>query len=208
MTDSEIQVEPEHYDWLSYNVRGRWLSYWHQVDEVLRLRATSCLEIGKGTGLVGEQISRAGIPVTTVDFDARLGADRVGDVRSLPCSDAEFDVVLCSQVLEHLPWAELPIALEEIYRVSSRAAVISLPQSGLSISGSVGVHEFTRSFGTKVQTPHAGRLPDEHYWQVGRRGTHRRDVRRRMQRAGFTVSCEYSVPEFTFHRFYILTKGS
>ena len=28
-----IQVPPDHYDWPTYNIKGRWISYWHLVDE-------------------------------------------------------------------------------------------------------------------------------------------------------------------------------
>src|SRR4051812_39743441 len=95
-----VQVPTAHYDWSHYNRKGRWASYWHQVDEVLATRAGTCLEIGTGSGEVRDALRRFGVEVTAIDIDADLGPQLVGDVRDLPCEDGSFDVVLASQVLE------------------------------------------------------------------------------------------------------------
>jgi 2-polyprenyl-3-methyl-5-hydroxy-6-metoxy-1,4-benzoquinol methylase len=100
---SQPQVEPSHYRGLDYNTKGRWASYWHQISEVLDVSPASCLEVGVGAGYVRHALQENGVTVTTVDIDPRLGVDRVGDVSALSCADGEFDVVLCAQVLEHVP---------------------------------------------------------------------------------------------------------
>jgi len=52
--------------------------------------------------------------------------DRVrGDIRSLPFKDCSVEAVLCLEVLEHLIQPER--ALEEICRVCSRYAIMSVP---------------------------------------------------------------------------------
>ena len=43
----------------------------------------------------------------------------------------------------------------------------------------------------------------QHHWQVGAPGTSRRQVREALRR-GFEIEREYTVPEFTYHRFYVL----
>ena len=65
--------------------------------------------------------------VTTVDIDPALGPDVVGSVTRLPFDDDAFDVALCCEVLEHLPWDEAEAALQEVSRVVSRGAVVSVP---------------------------------------------------------------------------------
>lgn len=200
----EIQVEPAHYDWRSYNKQGRWLSYWHQIDEVLAFEPTSCLEIGIGTGIVGQQLSRHGVTVTTIDVDERLGVDRVGDVRALPCGDREFDVVVCCQVLEHLPWHDVPTALGELRRVALKGAVVSVPQSGIDLRFALTVRRSSVNWGTRIRTFRAGSMLDQHYWEVGRRGTPRAVIRKAVRGSGFRIDREYTVPGFTYHRFYVL----
>lgn len=47
------------------------------------------------------------------------------DIAKLPYEDEQFDVVLCSETLEHVPEIERPVA--ELLRVSRRAVVITVP---------------------------------------------------------------------------------
>jgi SAM-dependent methyltransferase len=204
---SEIQVPPSHYDWATYDVKPRWNSYWHQIDEVLKSGARSCLEIGTGSGVVRDVLRRMGVAVTVVDIDDALGVDRVGDVRSLPAADGEFDAVLCCQVLEHLPWPEVPVAAAELRRVCSGHAIVSLPQSGSDVLLDVALPKFgRRRVHGRVNSRSGWSFDGQHYWQVLSRGTGRRAVRRVFSDAGFHVEREFTVPEFTYHRFYVLTK--
>jgi hypothetical protein len=139
-----IQVPREHYDWPTYNIKGRWSSYWHQLDEVVATRAETCVEIGVGPGIIRHALAHAGISVTCVDIDPGLGVDRQGDILSLPCSDGEFDVVLCAQVLEHLPWRDVPRAVAEVAAPAGRTRSSrchrpgSPPHSGSSCHCSAG----------------------------------------------------------------------
>jgi Methyltransferase domain len=198
-----IQVEPDHYDWASYILKGRWVSFWHQVQEVRATGAATCVEIGVGPGIVRQALAGAGVAVTCVDIDPGLGVDRVGDVRSLPCSDGEFDVVLCSQVLEHLPWADVPQAVAELRRTCRTHAIVSLPQSGPSVGIGIDLWRVRRSVATRVPLPFRHRFDGQHYWQVGARGTQRPQVRATLSQ-GFEIEREYTVPEFSYHRFYVL----
>jgi SAM-dependent methyltransferase len=207
---SGAQVPPSHYDWSAYNVKGRWASYWHQIDEVVRSGARSCLEIGTGSGIVRDTLRRLGVDVTVVDIDENLAADRVGDVRALPAEPAEFDVVLCSQVLEHPPSRTPPQAVGELHRVCRSRAIVSLPQSGRDLTIELAVPKLIRRrrVHARVNSPKAWRFDGQHYWQVLSRGTGRRAVRRVLAGSGFRIEREYTVPELTYHRFYVLTRAS
>lgn len=199
-----MQVTPDHYDW-KYSKKDRWASYWHQIDEVMAGEPKTCLEIGVGSGVVTTMLRRCGVSVTTVDIDDRLGADRVGSVLDLPAADREFEVVLCAQVLEHLPWDQFPMALAELARVAERRVVISLPQSGRSFKADIvlpiGNLAWQRTFQTVVRQYHA--FDGQHYWQVGSKGSWPGDVRTHMKRH-FVIEREYIVPENLYHRFYVL----
>lgn len=204
---TEIQVSPEHYDWSTYNIKGRWVSYWHQVTEVLATGAKTVLEIGTGTGAVRDTLRGMGVEVTVVDIDQALGVDRVGDVRDLPAGDGEFDVVLCSQVLEHVPWADVPKAVAELRRVCRTHAVVSIPQSGVDLGMTLTLPNLgTRRVGARINSPWRHSFDGQHYWQVCARG-HGRKVVRQTLSAGFVLEREFTVPELTFHRFYVLRKA-
>ncbi len=51
----------------------------------------------------------------SMDYDARTGADGVGDIHDIPLAEGSVDAVICSSVLEHI---KDPIrAIEEIRRI-------------------------------------------------------------------------------------------
>jgi 2-polyprenyl-3-methyl-5-hydroxy-6-metoxy-1,4-benzoquinol methylase len=49
----------------------------------------------------------------------------VGDLREMPCSDDSFDLVMCLEVLEHLP--DPNKGLRELRRVTSAYCLVSVP---------------------------------------------------------------------------------
>jgi SAM-dependent methyltransferase len=79
------------------------------------------LEIGGGTGLQARELSERGFAVTSIDLEGSTYAhDRVFPVidydgRTLPFEPRSFDVVLSSNVLEHV--RDLPSMEREIHRV-------------------------------------------------------------------------------------------
>ncbi len=48
------QVGPDHYLNPACNIPARWSSFGHQVSEILSPGATSCLEVGIGSGAVSQ----------------------------------------------------------------------------------------------------------------------------------------------------------
>lgn len=200
------QVPVSHYQDSTYHSKGRWVSYWQQVHEVMQLNATPCIEVGTGLGVVRYLLQQLGVSVLTVDSDRRLGPDRVGDVRCMPCRDGEAEVVLCAQVLEHLPFSDVPTALGELHRVSRSYVVLSLPQAGhqvginmtLPFIGDVGL-------GAALPTLRRHQWDGQHHWVVGAPGTSRRAVRS-LVAARFTIQREYALAAFPYHRFYLLHK--
>lgn len=58
----------------------------------------------------------------TMDYDARTGADVVGDIHAIPLKDGSVDAIICSSVLEHV---KDPIrAVLELKRVLKRGGKI------------------------------------------------------------------------------------
>lgn len=121
------QVDASHYWTPAYLTKERVCSFWHQLDEVLALGARTALEVGPGPGVVTGWLRSSGVEVTTLDFATDVSPDVVGSVTDIPLADGAVDVALCAQVLEHLPWAEVPRALAELARVSRTGVVLTVP---------------------------------------------------------------------------------
>ena len=201
------QVEPSHYLRKEYDSKGRFISYWHQINELMELEPRSILEIGIGNGLTSNYLKGRGLNVATMDIDERLNPDKVGSILDIPFPDGSFEVVACFEVLEHLPYEDFPKALSEIQRVSSRYAVLSLP-------------DLTRVYRFDIQIPKIGELKmliplprlrppkhvfdGEHYWEIGKAGYPLHKVMSEMRSAGFEIKKTYRVFEIPWHRFFVL----
>ena len=204
-----LQVDTDHYFNADYDSKERFISYWHQINEIITLTPSSIFEIGIGSGLVATYLKQRGYNVTTMDIDKSLNPDQVGSVLSIPFYDDAFEVISCFQVLEHLPFEDLSVALSEIYRVSRDYAVLSLP-------------DFTRAYRLDIQIPKIGELKrliplprlkslkhvfdGKHYWEIGKPGYPLRKVMGEMRSVGFEIKKTYRVFEIPFHRFFVLAK--
>lgn len=207
MSDA-IQVEPEHYQWLEYNTRRRWSSYWHQMRDVLTIGAKSCLVIGPGDGTVAEALRRVGVAVTTMDIDDRLQPDAVGDIRAIPFGDDNFDVTLCAQVLEHIPFEDIGGALAEMSRVTKTAVVLSIPQRGRAFEFALRLPPFKRVAVGRVMPARTDQVFDgQHYWELGARNYRRPRVEKALQEH-FAIDGSYVVSDNPYHRFYRLRPRS
>jgi len=203
------QVEPGHYLSKSYDSKGRFISYWHQINEIVKLNPEKVLEIGIGSGFVSRYLKERGINVVTLDIDKRLTPDIVGSVLDIPLNDKTFDVVACYEVLEHLPFELFHKSLLEIFRVSKAYAVLSLP-------------DVSRSYRIYIQIPKIGifkrlitlprlrkpvhKFDGEHYWEIGKLGYPLSKVIKEIQKSGFKIEKTYRIFENPYHRFFVLSR--
>jgi len=192
-----------------YDAKDRFISYWHQIHEALKAKPKRLLEIGIGNGLVNRYLKDRGVKVTTLDLDWRLSPDITGTVLSLPITSNMFDVILCCEVLEHLPYENFIPTLKELWRVSSKVLILSLPDATtvyrieielprLKPIRKLLAHPFPRA------TPHV--FDGEHYWEIGKKGYLSKRIEEDIQKAGFRISETYRIFEFTYHRFFVLQK--
>lgn len=97
------------------------------------LGALTLLDVGASTGIIDHYLSAYCRKVTGVDIDAnavshanrQYGGESLefieGDAMALQFADNSFDIVICSQVYEHVPDAQK--LMDEIFRVLKPAGV-------------------------------------------------------------------------------------
>jgi len=211
--DQRQIVGKEHYG-RAYNSMQRWILYWYQLNDVLDLNPAEFLEVGVGSGVVSHLLRTRGISVTTCDIDRSLNPDIVGSVLSLPFKDRQFDLVLCGEVLEHIPFENFYIALKELSRICTGRVVISLPypRLGLSMGLALGLPKVPI-----VSIPL--RVPlffirnrferNSHYWEIGRRGCPKlSEIKKIMEEAGFIIRSG-KVPLLSMYYYiFVLEKNS
>ena len=193
-----------HYVFSHYCHAGRWESYFVQLRETLDPLPESVLEVGVGDGFFGNYLRRLGVDYRSIDLVAGLKPDVAASVAQLPLKSASFDVVCAFQVLEHLPWAQVPDAVAELKRVAKHRVVISLPHAGpyLQISLKLPLFPPLRAV-AKLPWPIRHRPDPEHFWEVGKMGFSRKRVRA-LLRQHFRISKEMLVFGLPYHRFYVL----
>ena len=198
-----------HYFRPSYDTKGRFNSYWHQIDEALSLMPRQVLEVGVGNGFVSKYLKERGIDVKTFDINHRLTPDIIGSVLEMPFPNDAFDVVSCCEVLEHLPYSDFKNALKELARVSQKFVILSLPDVTTAYRFNIElprlkpikrlvVHPFHRAIRHEYDS--------EHYWEIGKISYALKKIIKDLRSSGFEIIKTYRVFEFRYHRFFSLRK--
>lgn len=203
------QVPRSHYFNLKYDTKERWISYWYQIHEVFSLNPKKILEVGIGNKLVSDYIRKIGLNITTCDFDKSLKPDYVGSVHSLPFKNDSFDVILCAEVLEHLPFKNFNQGLKELYRVSKKFVILTLPHFSLTnFYFGFKLIPFVpkKQISIKVDAPIKHKFLGEHFWEIGKKDYSTSRVRSKIKRSGFKIEKDYCPPENPKHHFFVLTK--
>ncbi len=197
----------DYQNFSKYNHKSRWISYWHQIDEVLRLKPNSVLETGIGDKTVANFLKGQGITVATLDINEGLKPDVVGNILTMPFQDNSFDVVLCAEVLEHLPFEKFAAGLQELKRVSKKSVVLSLPHFGLSLKLGFKIPLIEeKKIAVRLAFPQKHRFNGEHYWEIGKKGYSLARIRK-MIKNYFQIKKEFIPFENQYHHFFILEKN-
>jgi len=195
------------YD-IHYDSKRRFASYWHQIREVLEKSPASVLEVGVGSGFVSTYLRNHGVSLTTIDLEPSLGADVVGDVRTLAFGDQAFAVATAYEVLEHMSFEDAQKALRELRRVAQSYVIISVPDATrampiqFSLPGIVHIRwllVLPRIFPKRHVCTKSG-----HEWEIGKRGYPLSYVKQQIEKQGFVIEKTYRVFENPYHRFFVL----
>lgn len=182
----------DRFEWAKQLNLSNFVNSYYQYRDLQSLDGCrKILIVGPGQGLDTEILKWRGYEVQTFDIDETFHPDFIGSVHDLSrFADQQFDAIIASHVLEHLPVAYLDAALKEMSRVG-RHALIYLPVHGRHmqlrvIPGFKGIDlSFILDLFNYFVKPD-GIVPrymaGMHYWEVGMRGWRVRDVKERLSR--------------------------
>jgi SAM-dependent methyltransferase len=203
-----IQVSSNHYLNEGYDHKARWISYWQQIHEVMKVKPQNVLEVGLGSGVTASYIKARGVELKTLDIDASLKPDYAGSVLAMPIQDASFDVVCAFEVLEHLPFSDFEKALREMARVSRKYVFISVPDSRHTLLRLTLKIPFLPQIDWlwKINSWKEHKFDGQHYWEIGKRGYALSRVCATMHQAGLRLVRDYVTPDCPTKHFFVLEK--
>lgn len=206
-----MPVDAEEYA-RTISVTG-FINSYYQVRDVLSYRPRRVLIVGVGTGLEPLILrQKFGLEVTTFDVDERFRPDCVGSVHDMNgFRSGQFDVVVASHVLEHLPFRYFDTAVSELARVATHA-VVYLPFGGRNLSWRFVYAQRVRKYMFGINLPPLRRIDGEspalqaghHYWEIGYRGFSLRSVAEILGRH-FTIDTRYHNQDWTYSLNFLLT---
>ena len=205
----EKQVDRKVYNFQKYCKQDRWSSYWHQINEVLKCNPKSVLEIGIGDKVFGSYIkNNTNIKYSCLDIAEDLNPDIIGSIDKIPIENNAYDLVCAFEILEHLPFEKFKKSLDELYRVSKKYVIISLPHWGRHFSIDIRIPFVKRlKFQYKFSIfPIEHKFNGQHYWEIGKKDYPLKKIKEEFNKAGFKIIKDYIAFESPYHHFFVLKK--
>jgi len=193
-----------------YNHRPRWVSFYHQYQNIFNHKPKSVLEVGNGGGISTMILRANDIKVTTLDIDPNTNPDTIGNVLDLPYEDKSFDMAVAFETLEHLPFEDVRTALEEMARVSRRYVIFSVPDHAKSLLRLTWKLPFMKEKNFAIRIPAIDNKrfwkPCGHHWEMGNIDFPYRKVAKMIERSGLKIKSSYVPNDSAWTRYFILEK--
>jgi SAM-dependent methyltransferase len=170
-TREEADLKKDIYFSDSYFTHHQFISFAEQIRLVRSLNEKNILEIGIGNGIVSDFLKKAGFNVTTFDINANLGPDIVGSILDLTeiFQESKFDLVLCAEVLEHMPFKYFEQAISNVAHTTRKYVILTLPRSQrliVDIQFSIKLAKLKPIHNSIILTIPKSKIPPEHHWEL------------------------------------------
>lgn len=203
------QVSHRHYIFDNYTNEKRWMSYYHQIREVLISHPDTCLIIGVGDGIVPAIIRHYGITVDTFDYEEKMSPTYCGDIKAIgSLVSQQYDCVVCCQVLEHIEFIHFTSVIKQLHSICKKRLILSLPEHMLLFSLCVYIPRLKyhamnliipRFWKKKIK------MDGQHYWEVGIKGKSKKYIKSLLNRY-FNVINDYNAIGNLYNWFVIADK--
>jgi len=204
-SDEEASLERSRYFSAQYFTPEQWLSHLFQINLVRELAPRTVLEVGIGNGLTSQILKWLGYDVTTADINSDLRPDRVASVMALSeAFNEKYDVVICAEVLEHLPFESADQALRELGSVSGQWVVVTVPQPARQVLYLEA--KLPKVPRLKIDWKVKSRRIDAcHHWELGSVPVRKFEA---LLAKHFQIVKKGNAPGNHYHRYYVLQIGA
>jgi predicted SAM-dependent methyltransferase len=204
------QVDKSHYDFERYHSPYRFTSYFYQLQAIRELLPDNVLEIGVGDHTFQTLAKQHGINAYGMDLDPELSPSLCASATQIPLFDASIDAIAAFQVLEHLPYNQLPTIAGEMHRVCRKGVAISLPEFGnASLVLNIPMVRHIAIPIARCSPIHPEhRFDGEHHWEIGKRGFPLNRIIATFRESGLACKKTWINPYFAYHRFFVFRKAA
>jgi predicted SAM-dependent methyltransferase len=123
-----MEFEREYFDGEVYDLYLDFPTHWNTVDQILKRKPESMIDIGGARGYISKHIEEAGIPSHTMDISRWAHLERVtknhtqwdARITPWPFTDNTFDIGFSISFLEHIAEEYIPAVVAEMIRISRR----------------------------------------------------------------------------------------
>jgi len=177
------QVKASRYLSLSKINMINMYNLYYEIKDTVKLlpNGGDILHIGIGTDLLSPILKNFGFKVYTMDIIDELKPDYVGSIHELDnlIGNKVFDLIICSHVLEHIPYDLFENNLSQIQK-HSKYSLIYLPNSGIALGAELRLHPKWRKifrWFMPIFKNKKIKFNGEHYWELDLKGFERDKVR-------------------------------
>ncbi len=183
-----------YYPLKTYDSKERFLSYHAQKELILECDPKTVLNIGCGNKFLTKYFIDSIIEITNADSYKHLKPDIYLDLSKSISINTKYDCVCAFQILEHLPIENLFMALSNLYALSNKWVLISVPYRCIDFR----FFDIECSWSSEVQE---GIIGEKHYWELGTKLMHVWEFKRKLEKF-FVIEKAFALKGFKYHYFF------
>jgi len=200
-----IQHDPYSYFGPHYLSPKRLSSYGYQFKLAMETNSKSFLNVGSANFILKQLLEKQNRSVLDLDIDFLTKPDIIGALPFLPFPDKSLDVVMCFQMLEHLPFNNLGSCIKEIKRIAKEYILLSLPDRTRSKS-QIAMYFIYRILKHPLYWRKYQLIPifKEHFWEIGHSNITEDTLLCVIRKEGLEVVKHFRNPYYSYHHFFVL----
>ncbi len=210
-----VQVNKSYYSLKSYLALKRLSTYCLLLLEIASLNPKKILEIGPGNHFLAKTLKLLNFKVKTLDFDPKVKPDYVMDISTdeiLKLKKEGFDLIVASQVLEHIKYKDFLKTLRNL-RIITPRLLLTLPYTRagamfLYLEFIIPLFKKRVSLQREIYYKRKRhQFMGEHYWEIGKVNFSLGRVRKDINKVGWKIIKSYFNRDHPYHYFLLLTNN-
>lgn len=200
-----IQKKPLDYLQPSYLTPKRMSSYGYQYKLAIETNARSFLNIGSPNSVLKHLLELQNLHVIDLDIDYNTKPDVNAALPHLPFFNKSIEVVMCFQVLEHMPFDMLASSLLELKRVTEKFILLSLPDRTTTKREKIK-YQVYKIFKHPFEWDKYKPIPidPEHFWEIGQGNITESMVLEVIRQNHLNVSSHFRNVLSLYHHFFVI----